>query len=54
MQALRRLTEMISSSNPTLMVKEPQNSVGAVIGVVERRDAAAAMQPDKGEAQQLI
>jgi hypothetical protein len=54
MQALRQLTEMISSSNLTLMVKEPQNSIGAVIGVVERRDTATATQPDKGGAQQLI
>ncbi len=32
----------------------PQAGIGAVIGAVERWDAPAALQPDKGGAQQLI
>jgi hypothetical protein len=32
----------------------PQDGVGAVVGVVERRDGAAAAQPDEGGAQQLV
>jgi hypothetical protein len=32
----------------------PQDGVGAVVGVVERRDDAAAAQPDKGGTQQLV
>ncbi len=58
-QALKRLTETISTHDPTMMVKErgpppPQDGVGAIIGVVERQDDTAVMQPDKGGAQQLV
>ncbi len=56
-QALRQLTAMTSSRDPTWMVKEwgamAQNGVGAIIEQLERWDHAATMDPDEGGGEEL-
>ncbi len=58
LQALKRLTETISSLRPDPDGEEagssPQDGVGAVIGAEKRRDDAIAAQPDEAGTQQLV